>query len=355
MFLNASIKRARTFVLTVTAAALCVLPAVFADGCREGARRGLELSLGVLVPSLFPLMAATNLFVKVGACARLGKLLRRPARVLFGVSGSMAPVLLLSLLGGYPVGAVGIAALRRQGAVSEQEARRAAPVDVCAGPGFVMGFVGTAVYHSAVIGRILLAAQVASVLLTGILARLIIPKKNNGSGAEHLPAPLPLDRALVEAVTEAARGMGIIGAFVTAFAALTGLLKQLLGDGTALDAAYLLLEVCTAVTRLADKAPVALIAFAVGFGGICVHCQIFAALGEVKVNKLLFFLFRIMQGLLTALLTSLGLRLTPQTATVFSTVSPGAAVYGGSVLSGAILLGVALCFFISVKQSAQQQ
>ena len=350
MFLNASIKRARTFVMTVTAAALCVLPAVFADGCREGARRGLELSLGVLVPSLFPLMAATNLFVKVGACARLGRLLRRPARVLFGVSGSMAPVLLLSLLGGYPVGAVGIAALRRQGAVSEQEARRAALVAVCAGPGFVMGFVGTAVYHSAVIGRILLAAQVASVLLTSILARLIIPIKNNGSDAERLPAPLPLGRALVEAVTDAARGMGIIGAFVTAFAALTGLLEQLLGDRTALDAAYLLLAVCTA-----GKAPVALVAFAVGFGGICVHCQIFAALGEVKVNKLLFFLFRIMQGLLTALLTSLGLRLTPQTATVFSTVSPGAAVYGGSVLSGAILLGVALCFFISVKQSAQQQ
>lgn len=356
MFLNASVKKVRAIAKAAAAALICVLPVIFADGCREGAKRGMELCLGILVPALFPVMAATNLFVKCGACARFGRLLRRPAKVLLGVSGSMAPVILLSLIGGYPVGAVGIAALRKQNAVSEQEAERAALFAVCAGPGFVMGFVGAAVYGSDVMGRIMFAAQALSVLITGLLAKFIISNKNyETSYAGRLPPSLPFDRALVEAVTEAARSMGVIGAFVTVFAALTGLLEQLLGSGTALDATILLLEVCTAVTRLADKAPPALIAFAVGFGGVCVHCQIFAALGEVKVRKLLFFLFRIIQGVLTALLTTLGLRLTPQTAAVFSTVSPGTAVYGGSVFSGALLLGVALCFFISVKQSAQQQ
>ena len=88
-----------------------------------------------------------------------------------------------------------------------------------------------------------------------------------------------------------------------------------------------------------------------GFGGICVHFQIFAALGEVKVSKVLFFFFRILQGLLTALFAHIMMSLSPAPIQVFSTKAQAeGTVFGGSLLSGAMLVATAVCFLISVKQ-----
>ena len=333
--------------------AVCVLLLVYAQGSREGAAQGVRLCLSVLVPSLFPFMAVTQLFVHTGLCQRAGKVLHRPARALFGLSGAFAPVILLCLVGGYPVGAGGIAALYRQGAVSRREAERAALFAVCAGPGYVVSFVGAAVYGSRETGLVLFGAQSVSVLVTGIVSGLLCrSSEKDNSISENSSASLPFAQALVESVEGASRGMLTICAFVVFFSSLTGIAAQLLPDGAALDGLFLLTEVSGAVTRCADTRSVTAVAFAVGFGGLCVHCQIFAALGEVRVSKPLFFLFRIIQGFLTAALTRLGLGLLPRTAAVFSTATAKEAAFcGGSIVSGAVLLGVMVCFLVTVKQT----
>ena len=107
-------------------AAACAALPIFSQSSREGVSAGISICMNVLVPSLFPMMAVTNLFAKSGLCARLGKPLNRLTRRLFGVSGQLAPVMLMGLLGGYPVGAAGISALYQKGAVSQKEASRAA-------------------------------------------------------------------------------------------------------------------------------------------------------------------------------------------------------------------------------------
>ena len=43
-----------------------------------------------------------------------------------------------------------------------------------------------------------------------------------------------------------------------------------------------LLDVSTGVCRLQSGFPLTMTAFAVGFGGLCVHFQIFAALGGCR-------------------------------------------------------------------------
>ena len=356
MFLHASVRRGKTAAKAAVITLMCAALPVYSQSVRDGAAKGAQMCLTVLIPSLFPMMAVTDLFVTSGLCERVGRLLQKPARLLFGVSGALAPVILMSVLGGYPVGAGGIAALRRQNAVSEEDAQRAALWAVCAGPGFVLNFVGAAVYHSEVIGRIMFISQVASVLLTGAAARFIFPiKKDTVKKPPPKPMP-PFDQALVEAVYGAVKGMTAVCGFVTLFAAFLGLLSQLIPNKAALDTVVLFSEVCTAVTTLAPSLPVTSIAFAVGFGGLCVQLQVLAALDGVKVNKPSFFLFRMIQGGLTALFTFIGLKNTPQTAAVFSTADAGtASVFGGSVLSGAALFAVSVCFLISVKQINQNK
>ena len=334
----------------------CVLLTVFSQGSREGAANGIKLSLNVLVPSLFPFMAVTNLFAQTGLCQRLGRPLKKTTKKLFGLSGAAAPVILMSLIGGYPVGASGIAQLRRQNALSDAEAEQASLFAVCAGPGFVISFVGAGLYGSSDIGFIIFAAQVMSVLLTAPLARLFRRKGVYCSNKELLTPFLPFSRALVSSVYSAAKSMLIICAFVLIFSAFSGMMFQMLPGSVFVTSASAMLEVSSGVVNLTQGYPIEAVAFLIGFGGLCVHFQIFAALGEVRLSKNLFFLFRIIQGLLTAALTHAGLRLLPRKVAVFSTSHvDSAAIFGGSVLSGAVLIGVTICFLASVKQAIKKQ
>ncbi len=135
------------------------------------------------------------------------------------------------------------------------------------------------------------------------------------------------------------------------FSALTGILAQWIKSPAVLSSVYLAAEVCGAVTHGARVLPPAAVAFAVGFGGLCVHCQLLAVLKDVGVHKGLFFVFRIIQGLLTALLVQAGMRLSPRTAAVFSTAAAGdPALVNESVLSGAVMLAVTAGFCLSVRQ-----
>lgn len=309
------------------------------------------MCLRVLVPSLFPLMTLTQLFVKTGLCARLGHPLRAPTRLLFGAGSSFAPVFLLSMTGGYPMGAAGISELYSRGELSKEEAQKTALFAVGAGPGFLVSFVGTGLYQSSQLGVILLAAQIAAALLLGIAANCLFPTAENISKKEISAVPLPFSKAITASVADASRATVSIVGFVTLFSAILGVLQTLIRHETAQTVLAAGLEVCTAVPLLREHSPVEWVAFATGFGGLCVHCQIFAALGAVKVRKGLFFLFRILHGLLCALFTHLLLRLFPLPSPVFSTHTAASYdLYGGSMLSGFMLLAVAIGFLSTLKK-----
>ena len=325
---------------------------IFPKEGRDGAAQGVQICLAVLVPSLFPFMAATQLAAESGVCQKLAPLLHPLMQRLFGLSGALAPVLALSLAGGYPVGAGGIAALYRRGVIGEKEAQQAALFAVCAGPGFTVSFIGQTLYGSPVIGIVLFAAQAISVILTGILLKAVLrPSAANGNSHAGTLPPQPFAQGLVSAVNRSARGMLSICAFVVLFSAVNGIAARLVTNGSLQTVLSVMLEVCGAVTRSAGRRPMWVIAFSVGFGGICVHCQIFGILDGIAVRKALFFLIRIIQGTLTALLTQGAMCLFPQTVSVFSTASGSApALFGGSAVPGAVLLTVSIFFLISVKQ-----
>ena len=95
-----TLHRGKTALTAVLTLALCAAALVFSPKCKDGAAKGLELCLRVLTPSLFPMMALSGLTVRTGLCRRIGRLLEKPTRVLFGLSGAFAPVVLLSLVGG---------------------------------------------------------------------------------------------------------------------------------------------------------------------------------------------------------------------------------------------------------------
>ena len=330
------------------AAALFAAGMLRSQGCKKGVEDALGLFLSVLVPSLFPFMALSALCVRTGLCARLGRRLERPTRLLFGLNGVFAPVLLLSLAGGYPVGAGAIAQLYEAGQIREKEAKHAALFCVSAGPGFVLSYIG-GLYGNRALGSVMLAAQILAVIVSGIGLKFLL--KNYHISDKEIRAPaLPFSTALVKAARDAAGGMAGIGAMVLLFGTFDGMLTEWLPSEQWRAMILPWLEVCSGVTLLVPQGSAPLCAFAVGFGGLCVHFQIFAALGRLRVNKALFFSVRIIQGFLTALFTHCGMTLLPAQA-VFSTATVSqAGFFGGSILSGAALRTAAVLFLFTLKQ-----
>ena len=356
MYINAAVGKAGTVFKALAALAVCASILIFSESCSKGALNGISLCLNVLVPSLFPFMAASSFIVKSGLAQKIGKPLGKITKALFGLSGSFAPVIMLSVLGGYPVGAKGISELAKSGTVSQKKAQKAALFSGCAGPGFILSFVGQSLYNSKTMGLIILCSQIISVILLGIIVNLFDKSKGEDCRCDKSPyKSCSIGTAIVESALDSSKGILGICAFVVLFSAFIEIIGQIISDNTAENLLFCLLEVCSAVNRLSQNCTLEMTAFAIGLGGLCVHFQIFSALGEISVNKLLFFCIRIIQGVITALLTHFGAMLFLGTSEVFSTSKiETSQFYGGTVISAAVLIGVAICFLYSIKAIKQK-
>lgn len=351
--MNVCIKRQRrtTAVTAICTLMLCAAVIIFSKACADGAANGIEMCLGILVPSLFPFMALSSFIVKSGLSQILGRPFRPIMSSLFGLNECFAPILILSLIGGYPIGAKGVAELYKSGQADLHQSKKAALAVVCAGPGFIVNFIGSALYNNNTIGYIILASQIISVLVLAVVINLFDKsKRRHNSYSEIAASKMAISEAVTEAAYESAKGIINICIFVVLFSAFTNIISCTVGNQSVNTVAVTLLEVCSATKALSGKFPVELVAFAVGYGGLCVHFQIFSALGGIKINKALFFLIRIIQGAVTALLTHIGMMIFPETKAVFSTGTiNNTSISNGSIVSSAVLLVVAICFLFTLK------
>ncbi|MBQ3258956.1 MAG: hypothetical protein IJA68_00370 [Clostridia bacterium] len=306
-----------------------------------GISRGLSVCGGVLIPSLFPFLVLGSFAVHSGVAAAIGRKVSPVTRLLFGVSGTAAPVILLSFVGGYPTGANAVAALYKNGSVTKTEAQHLLRFCVCGGPAFVVGAVGTGLVGNTAFGWTLFAAHVAAAVFIGILAA---PSRRAAATVSvSAPPPLPPSAALTKAVTGACETSLSVCGFVLLFSALLSLcdacgLAAFLGRA----AVWLpcVLEVSNGCTAAAHHiaAPL-LLGFTLGFGGLSVHCQAAAALHGTDLLSPHFFTARLAHGLLGALFTwglcillpvslpTFGSNVTPAVQPLFSSVPLSAALF----------------------------
>lgn len=333
-------------MVTLAGAALLWRPQAVAAGIS----RGLSICSNVLIPSVFPFLVLCGIVVRVGLAAALGRRLEHPTRRIFGLPGCCAAAIVIGFVGGYPAGGAAVGDLVRSGQISRDEGKRLLRFCVNGGPGFVIGTVGAVLMGSTAIGAVILLANTLASLLLGVLG---VPKDKRRQPPirQTSAAAQPLSVALVESVTSACEALLSMCGFVLLFSAVTALVEvsgitALLGktpSGTRLLSALLasVLEVscgCTAAASLGSYAAFFL-AFAVGFGGLSVHCQLAAALRDVRLIDGTFFVTRLAQGSLTAVLTVVLLRFIPITLPVWGAwQQPVAAAMG----VGSVTLSVAL-------------
>ena len=203
-----------------------LLPAALvmaSDSAVAGAQTALHTCTGLIIPCLFPFFAASLLVSGLGLPRWLGSKLQGPMAVLFGVSGTGAGIFILSILGGYPVGAALIADALKRGEITPKEGATLLSFCNNSGPAFLVGAVGIGVFHSAGAGLILYGVHILSAIITGLFL----------SGSESAPkhtAPIFIEAAnlsvvLPDAISKAVTQTLLVCGYVVFFGAVSGILE----------------------------------------------------------------------------------------------------------------------------------
>lgn len=342
----------RKMILLLTAAAGCVICLSYASECTDGVRKGMLFCIEVLMPSLYLFMALSAFIVRSGVIDILTKPLSGISRFLFRLPPAGTGVILLSMIGGYPVGARCAATLYEQGSLSEKEAQKTACIAVCAGPGFLINYIGIALLNNRRAGVILMCAAYTGVLMTGVILGRVMKKDATPVREKKKGSRACAHDLLITSVADASRSAFHMCGMVVVCVAMIEIVSAVSPDKALTDILSACIEITAGCQRMCGSYPLPLIAFFIGFGGIAVHLQIFAGLGKLVVNKGVFFLSRIIQGIITAAAAYIYLMILPVEQSVFSSTDAPLTLSKSATLAGsAALVLCSLCFLGSIRSN----
>lgn len=229
----------------------------------------------VIIPSIFPFFVVSTYLN--GQLSGINLRFLRPVEALCGIPRNSGSVLLLGLLGGYPVGAQCIAQWHENEALSASDAERLLGFCNNAGPAFIFGML-SAYFPSQTYLWALWLVQILSALLTGAL----LPGRTNSACNQHSAARTTLPQTLERSVRSILLVCGwviLFRIFLTAFSHLPIVARVLLNGFAELTNGCAQLN-CIPSIRLRFIVASAFLSF----GGLCVHMQTLSAVRGLKLR-----------------------------------------------------------------------
>lgn len=279
------------------------------DEITNGVTEGLTICFNVVLPSLFPFMVVSAYIIKSGSLRFLYKLFYPLTRFVLRLPVCTVPVVVMGLAGGFPVGAKMTSLLLESGEITENQAKRLCLFCINGGPAFVISAVGVKMLHSSKAGLIIFASLCISSLVLGFLVSFFDDKKAVEKQYENSwQSPL---LALSASVTDGVQSILGICAWVVLFSGITECIDSLTLSENTYSATVSLLEVTKGCTLLAGEMGLPVIAAAIGFGGFCVHCQVFSYIKETGLKYRYFFVGRVLCASLSAVICHFMLCLFP--------------------------------------------
>lgn len=287
--------------------AVCLLLLHYPNAMATGISRGLSICSTVIIPTLYPFMLLAGFLANTPLCRQPDRVMTAVTRRLFGLPGCCGTAILLSLVGGYPAGAIVIARLRERGQISKEEAERMTAFCVNGGPGFIISTVGAGLLGSVQAGALLYGAQVAVSLAFGIVLG-----RGHRQGQENTQNTLPLPKPAAQIVADTCASLLTMCGFVVLAAAGLALaegcgLASWLAAVTGLDIAEVaaalaaVTEVscgCIALAGSGTLTPLWL-SLAISWGGLSVQGQLAAVLPEERIIGWRFWRWRLLHGALS--------------------------------------------------------
>lgn len=284
-------RRATTALCTVVLFLSVWLSPVIADAVRLG----LRLSVGSVIPAVFPFMV---LSAYMGAYARYEdfSLLGRAFERTFRINRVGVGPFLCGLLCGFPIGVKMSVELYREGRLTKNEAERLIGFCNNTGPSFLLIGIGLSMRSDATDGMILYLCMAFSAVAVGALFA-----RGAQIGA-YLPRRKTAAFDPIGAIRDAGIGTLTVTSFLTFFAVIVGILRRFLKSEYALGLLLPLLEVGNAAhllaktDRFSPAMSLALTGFAVCFSGVSVHWQAMSFLSDTDLDTRTYYAMKLLQG-----------------------------------------------------------
>ena len=180
--------------LLAFAAAVIIYPERYVTRCFQGFAMWAECVL----PSLFPFMVITLIFVKTGIAEKASLPLKKVTGK-FKFPPAAAACFLLAVCSGYPAGSKVVAEFYESGAISKSQTAKTAYLCSASGPLFIIGSVGFKMFGDKIYGVKILLCHLIAVISVSLVISLF--SKDGGSNAVK-KAPAPDKTCYITAFTE---------------------------------------------------------------------------------------------------------------------------------------------------------
>lgn len=334
--------------------ALAFILLKFPETSADGVRNGIDLCLAILVPTLYPFMILTNVFVNSGIINKTPDFIRKIMNCLFKLPGECACVIFFSMIGGLPVGAKMAQKLYERKTLTADEGQRMLYFCVNPGPAFVISSVGYYMLGSKEIGLLIYLSLVASSLTLGIMTRFI----NNGT--EYIKVNKKYNaynkNIFQASVSDASKSIITVCSWVVAFSCITEIIEKLSVSDTAKIFLQCITEMTNGCRISAENFSVPIIAGVIGFGGVCAHFQLMDSIIAMKMKYKYFLVGRILNGSIATLYCSLLLKWIPIANETFSAgVRPNERGMSASFFVSLLMILMAVLFIIGDDYSVKRK
>ena len=308
------------------------------------------------MPSLFPFFILSSFIAESNLSEYLSLPFGKVFKLITGIERNGFVPVIMSIIGGYPVGAKTIAQMYRNSKLTKESAEKLSAVCCLAGPGFLVTFVGVSLMNSKEAGLILLSSQLISIFLLLIASRFLFTKNSTEEVRDNrICKPVGFDELMVNSVNSSVKSSAGMCGFVILFSAVCEILASFPFMTGNLGAIVMsLLEITTGLTSKNSALSLEIISALAGFGGICVHMQIFRELKGIEFSKTKFYIFRFIQSAVSFVSAKILLLIFPVSVSVFSSLSEKPQVIFYSNITGClILLLTSILFILSIRKKHQ--
>lgn len=303
-----------SFFLFVVAFLLLLYPQSAVSGVKEGISTCLE----AVVPSLFPFLVVSGIAYDFGVFDYLSAKTKKIMSFLFALPSVAFPIITMSMLGGFPVGATLIEKAYDSGRLSRSQAQRMLMFCVNPGPAFVVMAIGYTVLGSEKAGWLIYSAVTVSSLIIGILSRFLAEKDEFCYCSCKKQSYKSMSGVLTETINNSTKNMMNICVWVIIFSCLGKLIEMLPINNGTLYFLKMISEVTNGAITASEHFNLPVIAAVISFSGLCVHFQIMPCLIKVGLKYKYFLSVRILSSALSCGFALLFTELFPQYSQVVS-------------------------------------
>ena len=310
------------WLLATLETAIFLLLLLRSDIAIEYMNKGLKLCVYTVIPSLFPFMVISELIVSSGIGTLLLRPISKPLKQLFRLPEDGCCTVILGMLCGFPVGAKCAVSALERGMLTREEAERILLFSSNPSSAFLINAVGVSLWGNRRFGTWLWIVSLISQLAVGLLFTHLPHKKegkNLSSDTSYQTASLSGGKLFTEAVRSSCFSMLLICAYVIFFSALVGTLNLMLEQfGATATLKAILFGVFELSGGMSAAAALSvplvgamLCAFAAGWSGLSVHCQLLSICDGHGLHLKRYLVAKLLQGLLCALLFAILLHSAP--------------------------------------------